>query len=80
MKLIYKYFWDEFEPKIFKKICYNVVYESDYNIAEIFNSVFPEIGVALDNKLGKDDENLLIFLYPTNEKNNVISARRFVSY
>ena len=42
------------------------MYESDYDIAEIFNSYFPEIGFALDDELSTDDENPLINL-PTND-------------
>ena len=46
-------------------LCSNILYESDNDIAEMFNSYFSEIGVALDKELSPVDENPLTYL-PTN--------------
>ena len=48
---------------MYKKILgNNIVYESDYNIAELFNSNFSGICVALDEDLSTVDENPLNYL------------------
>ena len=38
------------------------MYGSDYDTAEVFNSYFSEIGVALDEDLSTVDENPLNYL------------------
>ena len=49
-----------------KFLCNNIVYETDYDIAGVFNSYFSEIGVALDEDLRTVDENPLNY-FPINE-------------
>ena len=37
-------------------LCNNIVYESDYDISEVFNSYFSVIGVTFDEDLSTVDE------------------------
>ena len=39
-----------------KILCNNIVYESDYDISEVFNSYFSVIGVTFDEDLSTVDE------------------------
>ena len=45
-----------------KILCSNIVYESVYEIAEVFNSYLSEINVALDKNFSTVDENPLDYL------------------
>ena len=64
MELNHKYLCHECEQKNYKKVlCTNVVYESDYELVDVFNSYFSEIGVAFDEDVSNVDGFPLKYLH-----------------